>query len=349
MEKLVSLNSTGPIKTPIKYLFSLLFLYGSLTGQDIHFSQFDGSLLNNSPAFTGLFNGDYRVGAIYRSQWQSVPVPYSTFSMNGEAVLKPKSLVKDMVGVGVLFNSDKAGDTRYGTTHLYFSGSYLHTANQDSSLMFSAGLNVGWCQVGFDYDRMTFDNQFDGLQYNSSLASRERFTWTKYNYADFNFGAAVQYRINRSLTATYALSLLHLTTPVISYQGNAVSKLDMKIGNYLRAVKVINPKMDFVGEALFNKQGKYYEVIPHTSLKYYFDRDDNKAVLGGVCWRARDAVIFRVGYTYKTMNSGIAYDINTSRFTAATNRRGAFEIFINYIIKREPTYTAKKRVCPVFM
>ncbi|MCE3226557.1 MAG: hypothetical protein K0S32_1108 [Bacteroidetes bacterium] len=326
-----------------------MLLCGSVSGQDIHFSQYDGSLLNHSPAFTGMFNGDYRVGAIYRSQWQAVPVPYSTFSMNGEARFKPPSFAKDMIGAGVLFNSDKAGDTRYGTTHLYLSGTYLHSATADSSLLVSAGLNVGWCQVGFDYERMTFDNQFDGLQYNPTLASGERFTWTKYNYADINFGLAAQYRINRSLNVTYGFSLLHLTTPVISYQGNFVSRLDMKIGNYVRVVTPVSAKADVIGEALFNKQGKYYEVIPHGSVKYYLNRDDNKAVLAGACWRARDAVIFRVGYTYKTMNSGIAYDINTSKFIAATNRRGAFEIFINYIIKKEPSYVAKKRVCPVFM
>jgi len=325
-----------------------VFLSKFIFGQDIHFSQYDGSLLNHSPAFTGLFNGDYRVGAIYRSQWQAVPVPYSTFSMNGEARLRPKQFVKDAIGVGVLFNNDKAGDTRYGTTQLYGSGSYIYSS-LDSSLLFSIGLNVGWCQVGFDYSRMTFDNQFDGLQYNPSLNTGEHFDWTKYNYADLNLGTAIQYRLNRIYTLTYGLGLHHLSSPVITYQGNTVSKLDFKIANYFRFVSPVNPKMDVIAEALFNKQGKYFEFIPHASLKYYFNRDLNQAVLGGVCLRARDAIVFRMGYNIKTLQSGIAYDINTSKFIAATNRRGAFEIFVNYIIKTTPSYTAKKRVCPVFM
>ena len=111
----------------------------------------------------------------------------------------------------------------------------------------------------------------------------------------------------------------------------------------------VNLRTDIVAEALINKQGKYYEVLPHASLKYYFNRDNHLAVLAGACLRARDAVIFRFGYTNRTLQSGIAYDINTSKFIAATNRRGAFEIFVNYIIKRTPTYISKKRVCPVFM
>lgn len=306
-------------------------------------------MLNLTPGFTGFFNGDFRVGAIYRSQWQAVPVPYSTFSMNGEARLKPKKLVKDMVGVGLVFNSDKAGDTRYGTTQLYANGSYIFLGKPDSSLLVTLGMNLGWCQVGFDYDKMTFDNQFDGVNYSKATASGENFDWTKYNYADMNLGAGVQYILDYKHHFTLGLGFHHLTSPVITYQGNALSKLDFRLTNYLSYSTPINQKADIIAEALISKQAKNYEIIPHSSLKYYFSRDDNKAVLAGVCWRAKDAVVFRFGYTHKTLQSGIAYDINTSKFTAATNRRGAFEIFINYVISRKVNNFVKKRVCPVFM
>jgi type IX secretion system PorP/SprF family membrane protein len=318
-------------------------------GQDIHFSQFNGSLLNLTPGFTGLFNGDFRVGAIYRSQWQAVPVPYSTFSMNGEARIKPKQLVKDMIGVGLVFNSDKAGDSRYGTTQLYANGSYIFLGKPDSTLLFTIGMNLGWCQVGFDYDKMTFDSQFDGVNYNKTTASGENFDWTKYNYADLNLGTGIQYILDNKHRFTVGLGFHHLTSPVITYQGNKLSKLDFKLTNYLSYSTPINQKVDVIAEALISKQAKNYEIIPHSSLKYYFNKDDNKAVLAGLCLRARDAVVFRFGYTHKTLQSGIAYDINTSKFTAATNRRGAFEIFVNYVISRKPSNFVKKRVCPVFM
>lgn len=326
-----------------------MFFNLSVFSQDIHFSQFNGSLLNLTPGFTGFFNGDFRVGAIYRSQWQAVPVPYSTFSMNGEARLKPKKLVKDMVGVGLVFNSDKAGDTRYGTTQLYANGSYIFLGKPDSSLLVTLGMNLGWCQVGFDYDRMTFDNQFDGVNYSKATASGENFDWTKYNYADMNLGAGVQYILDYKHHFTLGLGFHHLTSPVITYQGNSLSKLDFRLTNYLSYSTPINQKADIIAEALISKQAKNYEIIPHSSLKYYFSRDENKAVLAGVCWRAKDAVVFRFGYTHKTLQSGIAYDINTSKFTAATNRRGAFEIFVNYVISRKVSNFVKKRVCPVFM
>ena len=254
-----------------------------------------------------------------------------------------------MVGLGVTFNNDVAGDTRYGTTQFYVSSTYINPLKQDSSLLFSVGANVGFCQVGFDYNKMTFDNQFDGLQFSAGVAPNEKFDWTKYNYADINLGAAIQYRLNYKHRFLYGAGFHHVTTPVITYQGNNLSKLDFKIVNYIGYSAVLGTKADIVSDAIINKQGKYYEIVPHASLKYYFNRDLNRAVLLGVCWRARDAIVIRLGYHEKTLQSGIAYDINTSKFTAATNRRGAFEIYVNYVFRNQNTYTVKKRVCPVFM
>jgi type IX secretion system PorP/SprF family membrane protein len=333
------------------YILFLFYLASSpiLNAQDIHFSQFNGYLLNLTPGFTGLYNGDYRIGAIYRSQWQTVPVKYTTFSMHGEKVIKPRDWDKDLVGVGLLFNSDRAGDARYGTTQAYLTGSYIYSGREDSTLKISLGASLGWCQVGFDYAKMTFDAQFDGLNYNSGLASNEKFGWTSRNFADINLGAVLQKKLKNKHHLTYAFGFFHLTSPNISYQGNDASKLDHKFTNCLSFVTPIKKNTDLIVEALFTNQGRYKELIPHASLKYYFDKKENKALLCGLSFRAKDAAIVRLGYTNQTMQSGISYDINISNFTPATNRRGGFEIFINYVIKVKPSFIARKKPCPMFM
>ena len=87
---------------------------------------------------------------------------------------------------------------------------------------------------------------------------------------------------------------------------------------------------DLVAELMYTQQGKYLEMIPHLSLKRFLDKAAGQAVLAGVCWRTRDAAILRMGYHQGPLQSGIAYDINISKFTAATNRRGAFEIYLSH-------------------
>lgn len=320
-----------------------------LIGQDIHFSQFNASLLNLSPGYTGFFNGDYRVGAAYRSQWNAVPVSYSTFSMNGERRFRPLRFKRDMVGVGILFNNDRAGDAHYGTTQFYLQGSYIFLAKRDSSLLISVGANVGWCRVGFDYSKMTFENQYDGFAYNQSLGTGEQFSWTVRNFADFSIGSAVQYIHNKKHRFSYAIGIHHLSSPVITYQGNDQSRLDYKFTNVLGYTTPIKENTDLITEVLVSNQGKNYELVPHASLKYYTKRVQNQAILGGLCYRSRDAVVVRIGYTHKTLQSGMSYDINISRFNVATNYRGGIEFFVNYIFRVKPAFVAKKRYCPVFM
>src|SRR5271156_4589456 len=53
--------------------------------QDVHFSQFNFSPLNQNPANTNLFDGDYRFVGNYKNQWPTVPVRYNTFSASAEA------------------------------------------------------------------------------------------------------------------------------------------------------------------------------------------------------------------------------------------------------------------------
>lgn len=296
-----------------------------------------------------MFNGDYRVGAAYRSQWQSVPVSYSTFSMAGEKRFKPIKLEKDMIGVGLLFNNDQAGDASYRSTQLYASGSYILLAKADSSLLVSFGMNMGWYSVGFNYDKMTFDSQYDGLAYNGSLGSGETFSWTKRNFVDFSFGSVVQYIHRSKHRFTYGLGIHHLSSPVITYQGNDLSRLDYKFTNCLSYNTPLNERIDLLAEALVTLQGKNIELVPHVSFKYFTNRNENQAIQGGLCLRAKDAVVVRLGYQYRTLQSGISYDINLSKFNAATNLRGGFELFVNYVIKVKPGFIAKKRYCPVFM
>ena len=334
-----------------RYITFVCLLLGAnyFYGQDIHFSQFSGSLLNISPGYTGMFNGDYRLSAIYRSQWQSVPVSYSTFNMNGEIRVKPKKLNKDMLGFGLMFNNDKAGDAYYGSNQIYLNGTYIYLAKPDSSLIITIGLNMGYCQVGFDYTKMTFNNQFDGFAFNNSSSSGEKFYWTSSNFVDVNFGSVIQYVFKNKNKLIYGLGVHHINKPEITYQGNDLSQLNFKLTNCLSFSMPLSIKTDLIAEALITVQGNNYELVPHASIKYHMLGNYNKAVLAGLCWRSRDAVIVRFGYHYKTMQSGISYDINVSDFNRATNRRGSLELFINYVFNFKSNFTPKKRTCPVFM
>lgn len=333
---------------PLLVLMTIAFHY-QVTAQDIHFSQYNGSVLNANPAFTGFFDGDYRVGAIYRSQWQSVPVSYSTFSAFGDTKLKIDKLKSDRIGVGILFNNDKAGYANYAINQLYLSASYMHKLNKDSTLLWSTGLNAGFSNIAFNYSKMTFDSQYDGNRYSSSLGTGENFSATSTGYMDVTAGTLLKYIFRQRAYVQYGFTYCHVNTPRITFQNNSSIKLDPKLYNYLSFQYPVAASVDVVVEFLQQHQGKYNELIPAAMVKLHLNEKTQQQVGLGFNYRAKDAFVARLFYQVRTLNAGIAYDVNTSKFLAATNKQGAFEIYLTYIIRKIVPFVPKTRVCPIYM
>jgi type IX secretion system PorP/SprF family membrane protein len=326
-----------------------VFYNNFLVSQDVHFSQYNGSVINLNPAFTGFFDGDYRVNGIYRSQWTTVPVPYRSFSIAADGRFKTKNMRSDCFGVGVVFNNDKSGDTNYGTNQLYLSGSYIHKLNKDSTLLWTNGIMFGISNVGFNYSKMTFDDQYQNGSYSASNNTGENFAKNASTFGDFNFGTAIQYAIKQRAFVQYGISYHHFTNPKLTFQNNNNIKIDAKLNNYLCFAYPIASKTDIIAELLYSHQGKYNEVIPGAQVKFYLDESTNQAASIGLYYRAKDAVIARLGYQIKTLTAGLSYDVNTSKFVAATNRRGGVEVYLTYIFKKIVPFVPKTRVCPIYM
>ncbi|MEN9002702.1 MAG: type IX secretion system membrane protein PorP/SprF, partial [Flavobacteriales bacterium] len=108
---------------PVVKIGLIFIFFASLTSQaqDIHFSQFYNSPLNLNPALAGNFDGNYRFAGNYRNQWNSVTIPFATFSMSADA---KDVMGKKNVGAGIIFNNDNTGDSRFRTTVLNVVGSY---------------------------------------------------------------------------------------------------------------------------------------------------------------------------------------------------------------------------------
>ena len=327
------------------FLIQTTFLFS----QDIHFSQYNGSLLNLNPANTGLFDGNYRIHGIYRSQWASVPVPYRSVSFAADARFKTKKMARNCFGAGIVFNNDGSATTNYNTNQVYLSGSYIHVLNKDSTLLWSTGLTAGISNNSFNYNKMTFDDQYQNSTYNSTNNTGENFSNTATTLADVNLGMMFQYTLKQRAIVQYGISYHHINSPKISFQNNSNIKIDSKLNNYLAFQYPIAPKIDILVEALYSHQGKYNEIVSGTQFKFLLEQKNNQAISVGAYYRAKDAMIARVGYQFKTLTAGAAYDVNTNKFKAATNSKGAIEFYFIYIFKKTKPFVPKTRVCPIYM
>src|SRR3569832_1694038 len=102
-----------------------------VAAQDIHFSQFYESAILRNPALTGIFTGEYKVTAIYRSQWSSVSKPFQTALISGETRIPVSEDIHDFVSIGLVAYYDKAGSIDLKTMAVYPAVNYNKSLEDD--------------------------------------------------------------------------------------------------------------------------------------------------------------------------------------------------------------------------
>ena len=320
-----------------------------LSAQDIHLSEFWANPLYLNPAQTGLFDGDYRVAAAYRNQWRAIPVPYSTLSFCGDIKFNQVFSEHGTVGVGLIFNNDVSGDSRYSINQAYVPLSYIQTFKGDSNLSVSLGVSPGVSNIAFNTRRLTYDNQFDGDAYNPALPTGENYPTQSKTYFDLGAGLAIQYKLKRLGYISAGTSLSHINRPNVSFFKTEGVNLYSKSSTYLNIKFPINEVLFIHGDFMYAKQGPFHETLLAARLAFVVNKEDNISLNAGISTRWNDAAIFVLGMDYKNYRVGLAYDVNTSAFNVATNKRGAIEVSLLCIFKKKPAFMPKKRSCPIYM
>ena len=146
-----------------KTIFCLGMLINSniIKAQDINLSQFYELPLLRNPALAGLFSGDVRVTAAFRSQWQSVTTPYQTMALGTELKFSIGSNSDDYVTLGLQITNDQAGDSKLSKTQIFPVLNYHKLINSETNSYLSAGIMAGAVQQRFDPSKLQFDDQLN--------------------------------------------------------------------------------------------------------------------------------------------------------------------------------------------
>lgn len=329
-------------------------LYGAgAYAQSIHFSQYYNAPLLVNPANTAMMpEYDYRLGANFRNQWAAVPVPYNTFSAFADFKV-PNNRPDDgnahsWLGLGGAIFSDKAGDGNLALLHIQGFAAY-HLAISQTSLL-SLGLEGGYAQRSVDYDKLTFDSQWDGFTFNSNLSNSEKNGIIKTNYADVGAGINYAYFPNDQVYIKMGAGVANLNQPVESFYGTK-NQLGMRPTADIDALfkpglsYIINPSL------FFATQKGASEFTYGTLFRIYLTGHDALAtqlILGGYN-RLGDAVIGAVGFQWAGMQVMMTYDATISRLAPYNSGNGAVEFSLIYQGVYGGFSKAKKSYnCPTF-
>jgi len=325
-------------------------LGSSVHAQDVHFSQNHFMPAYTNPAYSTLFNGDFRFSGIIRNQWKSVTTPYTSTALGFDGKLQKQYLNNVNLGGGLVFVSDNAGDSQYSTFGSLFNINASINPGNDSVHFIYFGIQPGIFQRNINFDKLKFDSQFDGDIYDPTLPNGEQFGTSSFAYFDIGAGLAWHFVVNDRLNTTMGYSYQHMNEANQTFFDNVEVPLPHKSSITADANYIINDLFSVHPKILYQKQNSFHQVLTGGLVSYSMQnsRFENTVLQSGVLYRSKDAFSVLMGYKFNNYNVGIAYDVNVSTLSQASNGKGAIEFGINYIISTVKPISTRAKVCPIY-
>jgi type IX secretion system PorP/SprF family membrane protein len=341
-------------KNHLRKIFSIIYvaLTFTLSGQDVHFSQFYESPVLLNPATAGSTLSDFRAAVNYRNQWQNVISPFQTIGLAFDS--KFHHLGKsgfNHLGYGITMYTDKAGQSKSSTNQINAALSYHLYIDRQNIISF--GVNAGIFQKIVNTSGLKWDAQFNGKTYDPSLATNENSNYQ--SIAKFDLGAGFLYRhqeSNTGISYEAGFSMMHLTKPSVSYYQNSDA-----IGFKYTAIANVKLKLDhglfLLPSALYAMQNKQSEITAGGNLRFVpvdqhatndmgLEKAQTTAFQFGMFYRYRDAVIFTAMIEYNHhINLGLSYDVNVSKLNNASRYRGGYEICLVFTERKHSKLRTK--------
>ncbi len=321
--------------------------------QDIHFSQFYETAILRNPALTGTFDGDYKVAAVYRSQWSSISKPFVTGVVCGEARLPLKGQSGDYFTAGLLAYYDKAGSIGLQSIALYPSLAFTKYLGSSRSFL-SAGFTGGFVQRSFDPSKASFNSQYSSVGgYDPNQNSGENLSNNRISNWDLGAGVALNSGAeDNSYTYYLGVSAYHFSRPRRSFltDNNLVTlstRWVLAAGGSVRLSDQYGVQLHLN----YSRQGVYDELIGGGLIGWKRISDNESdpalAIYGGVFYRMKDAAIPTFKLDYKQVSVTLSYDFTTSELRTASNGAGGLELtLIQSGLFKSDKYERARTLCP---
>ncbi|MBL7918008.1 MAG: PorP/SprF family type IX secretion system membrane protein, partial [Bacteroidia bacterium] len=270
------------------HIFIFLSLAFLIKAQDIHFSQFTENSPLVNPALTGALS-PLKISIHSKDQWRSVTSPYKTIGANIETrfkgndwqqvekrsmTFKEKSMSRIAAGLSVY--SDRAGDGNFGLMQMNLSLASFVALNKNNSL--SLGFQGSFAQRKIDQSKLIFPDQYNGVGYDASQATKETFNSATFNYFDLASGmlwtlskTEKNVNSNKQFVSHMGFAVFHLTQPKQKFF-NAANKLYLKYvvhGDLIASMGKSN--IALVPSFLVQLQGTSSEVVAGTLVKHFLN------------------------------------------------------------------------------
>jgi type IX secretion system PorP/SprF family membrane protein len=328
-------------KTLLISLSTLLGCLG-LQAQDLHNTLFYMNPLHMNPAFTGAFEGTYRIGGIYRDQSRTaVKNAYSTPAIFIDA---PILMIgkRHWIGVGGLVFRDQAGSGRLTTSGIQLSGSFHLSLDKKSNNVLTLGVTYGsvtrrlkdarnlrWEDMIVNETTNSIDAIISGGGTGTGNNSDPNTSFT-----DINAGLLFKSKVNKTTDYNMGISMRHITTPGSDYNFQASTPdLSMRFIAHAQLNTALTDKWSLTPELYYTNISPASQFQLHTWAGYMIKPEKNIKVSAGLGYRFGDSGQVLLGLDYGDIKAAFAYDITLSELSEVNSYQGGFEIAVYYVGK----------------
>jgi type IX secretion system PorP/SprF family membrane protein len=331
-----------------KYLLIAIcvMVAGTVKAQDPHFSQFFASPLTLNPAFTGKFDGTWRLAANHRDQWPSVPKAYVTTSASFDFPIMQKRIPEnDVFGVGISGVSDASANSQLKLNYGSLSLSYHKALDENGYNTIGAGFQGTYSSMNLDISKLTFE---DMLTQNGFTGTTSDILTNGNNQSYFDVNAGLLYSGSTNGENNFYLgaSMYHINRPKVSFKDKnwfLSGRVTLHGGGTFFLSDVVSVSTSVIHQI----QNKASETTLGAAIGLNANNDNANPtnVYIGTWMRINDALIPYIGLEFGGLRIGASYDVNISSLKAATANRGGSEFSIIYI--KRPA-ESKGIPCPRF-
>ena len=322
------------------FLLCFTLFATSLSAQDFHKSLFNLMPLSVNPAYTGDFEGTFRVGGMYKDQHSS------TFKTPSFFVDVPIITIRkgDWISAGVTFDADRAGSTNFRTTRSLLSVSYHLSLDNKGKRYLIAGYQWGADNRKIDRQRINLADPTDNVTNNlpednstniNNIGLMYRAELDKNTL--LNIGAAYNYFIRQS--ASVSSSGGGGTTGGGGFRRPAELVLHGLVDRNLNKTLSIHPSF------IVRSRGfEGTEVMVQAMVGYLFKPDIDLRLRGGLGYDIDQGPAVLLGADYQDWRFGLSFEIPLYGIAEAIDF-GGFEITASKIIKVYKKPTVEPAVC----
>ena len=314
-----------------KTILILIFYFAvNALAQDVHFSQFLANSFVLNPAMVGVQKNDYKATLHRKSQWASVSIPFTTFTL----ALERKDILPSH-SIGIQFLNDIAGDSRFKTSGLNFT--YVKSVATSKENTFRFGAEFGLFQRSIVVDDLVFINPENLSNFN-------------FTFPDISFGVVNQNYLNEDLLFETGIAFFHINKPKQSFTDDDAVRLHQKINFHTALNYAYTDNLSIQPKLVFSNHDSDKEFLLGCGVNYLLEGEKDILLKSGIADRFNDALILYFGAEIDGLSYAVSYDVNTSSLNNASNNKGGFEFALVYQWKsKKKIKIVEQEICPKYL